>query len=378
MARIVLLGATGYTGRLIAERLAGGPTELVIAGRSTQALTALADDLGGGCRTAAVRLDEPTTLTELLDPGDVLVTTVGSFVKYGNVAVSAAVETGAHYLDTTGEAPFVRELFEDPDVARAPGVFVTAMGFNYAPGNLAGALAVERAGADDVDRVDIGYFLTGETQGELSGGTVASAAGVLTSPGFTRSDGRLRVERCGARTRTWDVEGRRVPSMTLGSSEAITLPRGYPWLRTVDVYQGGLGSVTPIVAQVSRLARIPGAARAIGALNGVVARASSGGPDASVRARSGTHVVAVTYSSAGHVLAEVVLRGPNVYDLTADLTAWGAERAAEGAVQDSGPQGPVAAFGLGALEAGHAAAGMAETRTAERSASDLTTRPTNH
>ena len=362
MARIVLLGATGYTGRLIAERLVSGTAELVLAGRSPEALTALADDVGGGCKFAAVRLDEPRTLTELLEPGDVLVTTVGSFVKYGDVAVSAAVETGAHYLDTTGEAPFVRALFEDPDVARAPGVFVTAMGFNYAPGNLAGALAIERAGAADVDRVDIGYFLTGETQGELSGGTIASAAGVLMSPGFTRNDGMLRVERCGARTRTWNVEGRRVPSMTLGSSEAITLPRSYPGLRTVDVYQGGLGSITPIVAQVSRLARIPGAARVIGALNGIVAHASSGGPDSAVRSRSGTHVVAVTYSPAGQVLSDVVLRGPNVYDLTADLAAWGAQQAAEGMLHGSGPLGPVAAFGLRALEAGHTAAGMAEYR----------------
>ena len=360
MARIVLLGATGYTGRLIAERLAGGPTETVLAGRSPQALAAMADDLGGGCKAATVRLDDPTTLTGLLEPGDVLVTTVGSFVNHGDFAVSAAIETGAHYLDTTGEAPFVQRLFADPAMATASGAFVTAMGFNYAPGNLAGALAIERAGVDEVDRIDIGYFLTGETQNELSGGTIASAAGVLMSPGFTHRDGRLQVERCGARTRSWDIEGRRLPSMTLGSSEAITLPRLYPGLKTVDVYQGGLGSVTPIVAQVSRLTAIPGAARTISALNSLVARGSGGGPDAAARARSGTHVVAVAYSPAGHVVANVVLRGPNVYDLTADLTAWGAQQAAQGAVQGSGPLGPVAAFGLRALHAAHAAAGMAQ------------------
>lgn len=360
MARIVLLGATGYTGRLIAPHLASGPTELVLAGRSQEALATLADDVGGGCKVAVVRLDEPRTLTKLLEPGDVLVTTVGSFVDYGDVAVSAAVETGAHYVDTTGEAPFVRRIFDDPDVATAPGVFVTAMGFNYASGNLAGALAIERARADEIDRVDIGYFLTGATQGELSGGTVASAAGVLMSPGFTHRDGTMQSERCGARTRSWDLDGRRVPSMTLGSSEAITLPRSYPGLQTVDVYQGGLGAVTPIVAQVSRLAAIPGAARTIGALNRVVAGRSSGGPDAASRARSGTHVMAVAYSPAGHVLARVVLRGPNVYDLTAYLIAWGAQRAADGAVHGSGPLGPVAAFGLCALEEGHAAAGMTE------------------
>ncbi|CQD20155.1 saccharopine dehydrogenase [Mycobacterium lentiflavum] len=366
MARIVLLGATGFTGRLIAQRLAAGSTETVLAGRSARALAAMADELGGRCKTATVRLDDPATLTELLEPMDVLVTTVGSFIEHGGVAVSAAIETGAHYLDTTGEAPFIRRLFEDPAVAAARAAFVPAMGFNYATGNLAAALAIEGAGADEVDCVDIGYFLTGETQRQLSGGTVDSAAGVLMSPGFTRRNGELRVERCGARTRSWVVEGRRVSSMTLGSSEAITLSRSYPDLRTVDVYQGGLGALTPVVAQVSRLCAIPGAARIVNALKGFVVPGRRGGPDPEARARSGTHAIAVAYSRVGHILAEVVLRGPNVYDLTAELTAWGAQRAAEGSIEGSGPLGPVAAFGLRALEAAHTAAGVRAVELSNR------------
>ncbi|MFZ0714728.1 saccharopine dehydrogenase NADP-binding domain-containing protein [Mycobacterium sp.] len=363
MTRIVLLGATGYTGRLIAQRLATGQTETVLAGRSGSALAELADELGGSCTTAVVRLDHPRTITALLKPGDVLASTVGSFIKVGDIALTAAIETGAHYLDTTGEAPFVRRVFSDPAATTARGALVTAMGFNYAPGNLAGALAIERGNEHDVvDRVDIGYFLTGSTQGALSGGTVASAVGVLMSPGFTWRDGRLLTERCGARTRSWEVAGHRVPAMTLGSSEAITLPLSYPGLATVDVYQGGLGSATPVVAQVSRLAPIPGAARVLGALNGIVARGSTGGPDAATLARAGTHVAALAYSRSGHVLAEVVLRGPNVYDLTADLTAWGAQRAACGMVTGSGALGPVQAFGLKELYAGHLAAGMVEQK----------------
>jgi short subunit dehydrogenase-like uncharacterized protein len=361
MARIVLLGATGYTGRLIAARLAKGAVDTVLAGRSATALAALADELASGFATATVRLDEPRTVATLLNPGDVLVSTVGPFVKVGDVAVEAAIERGAHYVDTTGEAPFVRRLFESPSARRAAGALVTAMGFNYAPGNLAGALAMEQA-ADNarghVDTLEIGYFLTGPARGELSGGTVESAAGVLMSPGFAWRGGELITERCGARTRAWQVTGRLVPSMTLGSSEAITLPQLYPVLDTVDVYQGGLGAATPVVAQVSRLAPVPGAGRIVDTLNGLVARLSPGGPDAATRARAGTHVVAIAYSRAGHVLSEVTLRGPSVYDVTADLTAWAAQRAAEGAVSGSGPLGPVEAFGLEELHAGHQGAGV--------------------
>jgi hypothetical protein len=162
------------------------------------------------------------------------------------------------------------------------------------------------------------------------------------------------------RTRSWEVAGQRVPSMTLGSSEAITLPRSYPGVDTVDVYQGGVGAATPVVPQVSRLAAIPDAARILGRLNGFAACRSTGGPEAAIRARAGTHAVALAYSRPGHVLAEVVLRGPNVYDLTADLIAWAAQRAAAGQVNGAGPLGPVQAFGLDELRAGHAAAGMVE------------------
>lgn len=358
MARIVLLGATGYTGRLIAERLSGGPDEVVLAGRSATALAELADTLGG-MPTAVVDLGDPATVTGLLGAGDVLATTVGSFVKRGDTALGAAIATGAHYLDTTGEAPFVRRVFEHPGVAAAAGVLVPAMGFNYAPGNLAGALACERA-VVPVDRLDIGYFLTGEAQGALSGGTVASATGVLLSPSFTHRDGALRTERCGARTRTWDVDGDRVPTMTLGGSEAITLPPLAPSLRVVDTYQGGLGPATPLVAQVGRLAAVPLLPRVADALGGRLMPGSTGGPDATQRARAGTHVVARAFDAAGHPAGEVALRGPNVYDLTADLVAWAARRAAAGEVYGRGPLGPVQAFGLEALRAGHLDAGMKE------------------
>lgn len=361
MARIVLLGATGYTGRLIAERLAKAAVETILAGRSPAALAALADELGCGYAMASVRLDEPHTLRTLLEPGDVLVSTVGPFLKVGDVALDAAIECGAHYVDTTGEAPFVRRVFESPAARSAPGALVTAMGFNYASGNLAGALAVEQASdspSGPVDALEIGYFLTGPGRGELSKGTVASAAGVLMAPGFGWRGGKLVTERCGARTRAWPVAGRSMPSMTLGSSEAITLPGAYPELDTVDVYQGGLGAATPVVAQVGRLAFIPGAGRIMDALNGLAVYAAPSGPDPAARARAGTCVVAIAYSQAGHVLSQVTLCGPSVYAVTADLTAWAAQRAVGGEVHGSGPLGPIQAFGLNELQAGHRDAGV--------------------
>lgn len=349
MARIVLLGATGYTGRLIAERLVAGGSSPVLAGRSAAALDALARDLGGASDTAVVALDRPQTIMDLLDPGDVLATTVGAFLKRGDVAVSAALERRAHYLDITGETPFVRRVFERAAHA-TDSAFLPAMGFNYAPGNLAGALALERTDGA-ARRLEIGYFTTGEGQGALSGGTLASAPGMLTSSNSVWRGGGLRQERCGARVRSFAVDGRRVPAMTLGSSECLTLPRLFPELDTIDVYQGGLGPATPLVAQVSRLAAIPGAARTLEALSGLVIKGSTGGPDAATRSTAGCYVLAVAFDRAGQQIDEVVLRGPNLYDVTAELMAWGAERCAAGDLRGAGPMGPVEAFGLDELHA---------------------------
>ena len=60
---------------------------------------------------------------------------------------------------------------------------LTAMGYDWVPGNLAGALALERAG-DAAVRVDTGYFITGDASvGGMSGGTRASTAANLFGEG---------------------------------------------------------------------------------------------------------------------------------------------------------------------------------------------------
>ena len=91
-----------------------------------------------------------------------LVSTVGPFVRFGGPAAAAASSAGAHYLDSTGEPPFIREVFERYGAAAAQheAGMLTAFGYDWVPGNLAGALALDRAGPAAV-RVDIGYFFTG-------------------------------------------------------------------------------------------------------------------------------------------------------------------------------------------------------------------------
>src|SRR5689334_18134332 len=151
--RIVVFGATGYTGRLIAERLVAAGARPVLAGRSDERLAALAESLGG-LEWAHADAMRQNTVLELVGAGDVLISTVGPFMKWGAPALRAAVESGCLYMDTTGEPLFIRRVFEDFDApARRSGArLLTAMGYDFAPGVLAGGLAVD-SGGDAVARV---------------------------------------------------------------------------------------------------------------------------------------------------------------------------------------------------------------------------------
>ncbi|RZI84838.1 MAG: saccharopine dehydrogenase, partial [Microbacterium sp.] len=234
-ARILLFGATGYTGDLTARSLVRQGARPVLVARSADRLQALADELGG-LETVVADVARPASVSDAVQSGDVLISTVGPFLRFGEPAVQAAAAKGAYYLDSTGEGPFMREVFERwGPVAEANGTgLLTAFGFDYVPGNLAAALALADAGPDAV-AVDVGYFPVGFT---TSGGTNASIAGMMLEDGFAFRGGRLQVERAGRRRRTFDVRGKSLTGVSLPGSEHFGLPAVHPTLREVGVFLG--------------------------------------------------------------------------------------------------------------------------------------------
>jgi short subunit dehydrogenase-like uncharacterized protein len=362
--RIVVFGATGYTGELTARALVDRGARPVLAGRDAARLERLAAALGG-LETKVADVAAPVTLAGLVGRGDVLVSTVGPFARLGDPAVEAAIAAGAHYLDSTGEGPFIRAVFErHGPAAKAAGCgLLTGFGYDWVPGNLAGALALREAG-DRATRVDIGYFATGDTGvGGLSGGTRASAVGLLLAPAYAHRGGRLVDEPPARRLRTFDLDGRRADAVSVAASEHFALPRLHPGLRDVGVYLGWAGSLSRAVQAMSAgawlVARVPGARDALGALLRPLAPGSTGGPDAEARARVGSLFVAEAFDASGTRLAAVKLAGVNPYDFTAAVLAWGAEAVAGGALEGTGALGPVDGLGLDALERGCAEAGVA-------------------
>jgi short subunit dehydrogenase-like uncharacterized protein len=358
--RIVLFGATGFTGGLVARRLVAHGERPVLAGRDPERLKRLADDLGAELETVKADVLRQNSVFSAVGDGDVLVSTVGPFAKWGDVAVRAAIAAGATYLDSTGEPTFIRRVWQEfgPPAERAGAALLTAMGYDWVPGALAGALALDRAGPDAV-RVDVGYYVLGGGSDFASPGTKESLVGATLDPAFAFRDGGIVTERGGARVRSFEVAGRERPAMSIGAAEHFTLPAAFPQLQEVNAYLGWFGPLTRAVAMsslaTSAVQRVPGA-RAImqGAGERLMALAPSRTSEST--STSTSFIAAEAYAADGTRLEQVRLSGVDGYAFTAGLLAWAARREVSG----TGALSPVTAFGLDALTAGAAEAGISE------------------
>ena len=363
--RIVVLGATGYTGTLTARALVDSGAAPVLAARSPERLEKLAEELGG-LETHVADVTDPTTVRALVERGDVLISTVGPFERWGEAAVEAAIATGATYFDTTGEPAFIRRVFEryGPAAARAGTALVTAFGYDFVPGNLAAELALRAAGPR-ASRLEVGYFSRGASG--ISGGTKASTAGAILEPSFAVRGGLLRRERTGARVRRFTLDdGTVLQGISVGGSEHFAVRALHPQLRDIDVLLGrpGFGGlVTPgLTALLVVATKIPGlGAKLYSALG---SEGSTGGPDAESRSRSRSLIVADARSASGELIHRVEMDGPNGYDFTARILAWASVEAARGVITETGAVGPVAAFGLEPLRFAAENAGLSQVSAA--------------
>ena len=107
---IIVYGASGYTGRLVAEHLAkrygvGGEVRWAMAGRSPDKLAAVRDEVGAPPETPLITADasDPASLDAMVRRTKAVITTVGPYQLYGSALVAACVAAGTDYLDLSGE-----------------------------------------------------------------------------------------------------------------------------------------------------------------------------------------------------------------------------------------------------------------------------------
>jgi short subunit dehydrogenase-like uncharacterized protein len=182
---VVVFGATGFAGRLVAGYLAGhapGGVRIGLAGRSQGRLADARAQLGTAASAwplLAADAADPVSLAALARAARVVVSTVGPYRAHGLGLVQACAEAGTDYADLTGEVLFIRDSIDRcHDVAAAAGArIVHCCGFDSVPSDL-GVLGLHLAArADDAgDLMDTTLVVTA-LRGGVSGGTLASLMG---------------------------------------------------------------------------------------------------------------------------------------------------------------------------------------------------------
>lgn len=186
---IILLGATGYTGALVAEYLVSrglGSLRLALAGRDIGKLERVRSSLAQIDPAAA---DVPLLLADSFDRASldalaastkVLCTTVGPYAKYGEQTVAACAAHGTHYCDLTGEPQFVRRMIDlHHEQARITGArIVTCCGFDSIPSDIGTFMLYREYQRRGGQLQRVRNFLA-NTRGGLGGGTIASALNIV-------------------------------------------------------------------------------------------------------------------------------------------------------------------------------------------------------
>ncbi len=184
---IVVYGATGYTGRLVAEYLAhhyqGKGPKWAMAGRSAAKLAEVRDLIGAPADTPLIiaNSDDPASMQALAEQTRVVITTVGPYQLYGEPLLAACVAAGTDYADLCGEPVWMRQMADKYHAAaQASGARIAfSSGFDSIPFDL-GVLMLQQAA-----RARFGApapRVKGRVramQGKFSGGTAASLTATL-------------------------------------------------------------------------------------------------------------------------------------------------------------------------------------------------------
>lgn len=195
---LVLLGATGFVGRLTAGYLAGHAppgVRIGLAGRSVQRLEAVRDGLGAAAREWPLLVTDatdPESARALAQQAGVIATTVGPYRRLGLPLAMACAEAGTSYADLTGEVLFIRDTMARCQQAaeRTGARIVHSCGFDSVPSDLGVLTTHEAAAADGSGELEDTTYVLTAMRGGVSGGTLASALGQLddmrSSPGSRR------------------------------------------------------------------------------------------------------------------------------------------------------------------------------------------------
>lgn len=319
----MLYGATGYTGRLIAQEAKVRGHNVILAGRDGAALAQLAERMGVKYR--AFDMAARDEIDKSLSGIRLVLNCAGPFSLTASTLAQACMRTGAHYLDIAGEIADHRGVQRLHERAKESGVMLLpGVGFGILPSDCL-ALYLKQKLPQAVT-----LTLAFSAGASASHGTLATLLETLQQTGFVRRSGQLVAAEPASESRDVDFGPGKVQRAIL-----------FPW--RADVLSAGISTEIP---HIQSYGAVPAVLRFIlknrklfetgGFLNGLLHRYAAGvpeGPTAAARAKRKSWLYGEVVSEQG-ARARAVVEGPDPYDFTTIAAMAAVERCLSGSVPD--------------------------------------------
>ena len=196
---VILYGATSFVGQITAHYLTeflsntkdkdGADVTWAIAGRDEAKLNELQSKLGSTVDIILANSDDADSLDEMTKQTQVIISTVGPYLKYGEPLIKSCTTHGTDYVDLTGEAIFIKDMMDKyQDAAKQSGArIVNSCGFDSIPSDL-GVYFTQTQAEEKFGRAcDVIHMRVKAAKGGLSGGTIASMATIFEEVGKDKS-----------------------------------------------------------------------------------------------------------------------------------------------------------------------------------------------
>ncbi len=305
MSRILIYGANGYTGTLIAEEAVRRGLKPVLGGRNRDALDALAQRLGLTRRT--FELGDPAEITRNLDGVDLLLNCAGPFSRTAAPLLEACLERKLHYLDITGEIDVFALCHHAHSRAQRQGIVIApGTGFDVVPTDCVAALLKQRL--PDANALVLAF----EAGGGSSPGTAKTSVEGLAKGGRARIDGAVVEVPFAWKTRTFTRDGLQRSAMTIPWGDVYTayVSTGIPNIETYMALPAKTIARARWLRHLKPLLGLASVQAFLKSRAGAVA-----GPDAQRRAATQSHIWGEVRNASG-AEERLMLTTPNGYALT--------------------------------------------------------------
>jgi short subunit dehydrogenase-like uncharacterized protein len=181
---MILYGANGYTGKLIANLAFQKGINLTLAGRNEEAIKKLAQRLNFPYEI--VDLNQTDRLIEILKPHEVVIHCAGPFQYTSKQMIEACLKSKTHYLDITGEFSVFEDAYsKDLDAKRSEIMLMPGVGFDVVPSDCLSVFLKENL--PDATQLTIAF----NTKGGMSRGTALTSLQKIGEPGAIRKNGKI-------------------------------------------------------------------------------------------------------------------------------------------------------------------------------------------